>query len=90
MAHLAPPHRERYRELLGCRVIFGTPAHALVYGTGWLDSRLSLASPLVRTTTPPVREVAERVGFGDLPNFYRAFRRWTGTTPGTWRSRTGG
>lgn len=40
---------------------------------------------LLQTTTLSVADIAEKVGFDDLPNFYRAFRRWTGTTPGAYR-----
>lgn len=38
------------------------------------DDRLSLA------------EVGFLVGFADSSNFHRAFRRWTGATPNTFRS----
>lgn len=30
-------------------------------------------------------EIAARLGYSDAANFSRAFRRWTGTTPGAWR-----
>lgn len=40
---------------------------------------------LLNTTTLAVADIAQKVGFDDLPNFYRAFRRWTGTTPGAYR-----
>ncbi len=29
----------------------------------------------------PIKDVAYRLGYGDLSAFYRAFRRWTGVTP---------
>ena len=31
-------------------------------------------------------EIAARLGYSDAANFSRAFRRWTGTSPGTWRA----
>jgi AraC-like DNA-binding protein len=37
-----------------------------------------------------VEEVAERVGYSDVSNFTRAFRRWTGVTPATYRKAGGG
>jgi AraC-like DNA-binding protein len=32
-----------------------------------------------------IAEVADRLGYGDVRAFDRAFRRWTGTTPTAWR-----
>ena len=43
---------------------------------------------LLRTSDLPMHSIAEQVGFSDVGNFYRAFRRWTGTTPGEVRSST--
>ncbi|EMF00342.1 AraC family transcriptional regulator [Streptomyces mobaraensis NBRC 13819 = DSM 40847] len=33
----------------------------------------------------PTTELAARLGFSETTAFHRAFRRWTGTTPGTYR-----
>ncbi|MFI1255995.1 AraC family transcriptional regulator [Streptomyces netropsis] len=33
----------------------------------------------------PIAELAARLGFSEDTAFHRAFRRWTGTTPGTYR-----
>jgi len=33
------------------------------------------------------KEIAARLGYGNLNSFIRAFRRWTGVTPGQWRAR---
>ena len=42
---------------------------------GWLgESRLSVA------------EIAQRLGFADTRSFYKAFGKWSGTTPGHYRS----
>lgn len=34
----------------------------------------------------PIADVARNVGYTDLSPFYRAFQRWTGSTPAQWRS----
>ncbi|MNE85972.1 HTH-type transcriptional regulator VirS [compost metagenome] len=31
-------------------------------------------------------EVSSRVGFADTSSFYKAFRKWTGVSPGAYRS----
>jgi len=33
-----------------------------------------------------VGDIATRLGFEDASTFYRAFRKWTGSAPGAWRS----
>ncbi len=43
------------------------------------------ASRLIATGAIPVSQVAERLGYGSMAAFVRAFRRWTGTTPTAWR-----
>ncbi|MFD7031994.1 AraC family transcriptional regulator [Streptomyces sp. NPDC059917] len=35
----------------------------------------------------PIAELAARLGFSEDTAFHRAFRRWTGTTPGAYRAR---
>ncbi|MFZ5723436.1 MAG: AraC family transcriptional regulator [Pseudomonadota bacterium] len=32
-----------------------------------------------------IEQVADRLGYSDVANFTRAFRRWTGSTPSAWR-----
>ncbi|AXQ31534.1 AraC family transcriptional regulator [Solimonas sp. K1W22B-7] len=34
-----------------------------------------------------IEEIADRLGYSSSANFTRAFRKWTGTTPGAWRHR---
>jgi AraC-like DNA-binding protein len=36
-----------------------------------------------------IEQVAERVGYGDVSNFGRAFKRWTGLTPAAYRKSNG-
>ncbi|MGD3110739.1 AraC family transcriptional regulator [Streptomyces sp. YGL11-2] len=38
----------------------------------------------------PIAELAARIGFSEDTAFHRAFRRWTGTTPGAYRLRGDG
>ena len=37
-----------------------------------------------------LEDVAEALGYSDPSNFARAFRKWEGMAPGTWRRRGAG
>jgi AraC-like DNA-binding protein len=50
------------------------------------DVRREEALRLVSTTRSTLAEIARDLGYSDLANFLRAFRRWTGTTPGQVRA----
>ncbi len=51
-----------------------------------LDSeRREKAIFLLNSSRGSLEEIAERLGYSTLSNFGRAFHRWTGTTPGTYR-----
>jgi AraC-like DNA-binding protein len=50
------------------------------------DVRASVAIQFLSSTRLPIEEVAHRVGFADPSNFRKAFRRWTGATPRSYRS----
>ena len=58
----------------------GTSYKKLVSGV-----RKEKAIKLLKTTSLPIQQIALETGFNDLPNFYRAFKRWTGKTPGDYR-----
>lgn len=45
-----------------------------------------LAKRYLRESSLSVADVAERVGYSEPASFVRAFRRWTGTTPETFRA----
>ena len=47
-----------------------------------------LACALVEDPQQPLREIAARLGFGEVASFSRAFKRWTGHSPGSYRDRT--
>ena len=51
--------------------------------------RHELAARQLSDPGSSVWEVAFQLGFSDLSAFYRAFRRWTGTTPAEFRGRGG-
>ena len=51
-----------------------------------LDAALRVrAERLLAESSLDIVEVAARMGFNDPGNFGRAFRRWTGSGPGTFR-----
>ncbi len=59
-------------------------------GTSYKDLvskiRKGKAIELLRTTDRPIEQIALELGYNDLANFYRAFKSWTGHTPGSCRS----
>jgi len=59
---------------------FGLPPQA------WLSAlRLRVARHLLRTTSLPVSQVAQRTGYSEQSALTRALRRETGATPSAWR-----
>jgi len=48
--------------------------------------RERIAKAYLRNLAVPLEEVAERLGYGEQTSFGRAFKRWTGVTPQTYRS----
>jgi AraC-like DNA-binding protein len=63
----------------------GTSYSALLDG-----ARLERAEELLRSDRRSIDEIAESLGYSDVANFTRAFRRWTGTTPAAHRKRESG
>jgi AraC-like DNA-binding protein len=53
------------------------------------DIREKKAIELLKTTDYPVEQIATELGYSDLSNFYRAFKRWTGRNPGDYRKTAG-
>lgn len=47
----------------------------------------SKAMHLLQTTDLSMEQIAAELGYHDLANFYRAFKKWTGRTPGSYRRR---
>lgn len=50
-------------------------------------TRAEVAESYVRDHQLPLAEVAFLLGFSETSAFTRAFKRWTGSTPGAWRQR---
>jgi AraC-like DNA-binding protein len=48
-------------------------------------TRRDLAEALLATGVGSVTEIGQRVGFSETAAFSRAFRRWTGQSPASWR-----
>ena len=58
--------------------------------SGLLDAtRKSAALQAVTQTRRPLAEIAQTLGYAEPSVFHRAFRRWTGGTPGQWRDGAG-
>jgi AraC-like DNA-binding protein len=51
------------------------------------DVRRRQAEALLRDGHATIEHVATRLGYSEPSTFYRAFRRWRGTTPATFRAR---
>ena len=53
------------------------------------ETRRQKALLLLEDRSLPLAEIAVRLGYTELPNFTRAFRKWTGETPGAYRRKAG-
>ncbi|MEW6705993.1 MAG: AraC family transcriptional regulator [Pseudomonadota bacterium] len=51
------------------------------------EARRERAVDLLRRTQHPLKRVAQAVGFGSEKSFARAFKQWTGVSPGVFRQR---
>ena len=50
------------------------------------EVRKEIAIELLKTSTSPIEDIAEKVGYNDPSNFRKAFKRWTGNPPSYYRS----
>jgi AraC-like DNA-binding protein len=54
------------------------------------EERREAATLMLRSSDFSIEQVAERLGYSNVPNFSRAFRRWMGITPADYRTRPPG
>lgn len=59
--------------------------HGISFAALLHEVRRAQAERLLLRSDAPLAEVAEQVGYRDAATFVRAFRGWTGTTPGRFR-----
>jgi AraC-like DNA-binding protein len=50
------------------------------------ETRFEMARQLLQDTVMDVRQIALVLGYTHSGTFTRAFRRWSGVTPGQWRA----
>ena len=55
-----------------------------------MHARRELALQRIEQTDRSLADIAHDLGFADISPFYRAFQRWTGTTPAQWRGQRQG
>ena len=60
-------------------------AQGVTYSNVLEEQRREKALLLLRSPSLSLDEVAEQLGYSDTSNFRRAFRRWTGVSPATYR-----
>jgi AraC-like DNA-binding protein len=87
------PTREQAASALGisprtlARRMAAAEPQALDFSTLLDEARRDAALDAVAHSERPLAEIGQSLGFAEPSTFWRAFRRWTGTTPGTWRGR---
>jgi AraC-like DNA-binding protein len=64
-------------------------AHGTTFSALRDESRRQRALLLLADRRLSIGEIATRLGYTELPNFTRAFRKWTGMTPLAYRERDG-
>jgi AraC-like DNA-binding protein len=52
--------------------------------------RFTVAKEMLEDSRVAIPEIATALGYSDYVSFTRAFKRWTGNTPGAWRKRPPG
>jgi AraC-like DNA-binding protein len=70
------------RSMLAERFAHFVGVPPIQYLTQW---RMQLAASLLRTTNATLAEIADRVGYGSEAALSRAFKRWVGVAPASYR-----
>jgi AraC-like DNA-binding protein len=92
LAQQGAPHRVPMRQVAGWLGLSVRSLHRRLREEGQsyvpLASEVSakVAKHLLVDELQTIRETARYMGFHDVGSFHRAFRRWTGTTPGAFRN----
>jgi len=92
LAQQRAPHRVPMRQVAGWLGLSVRSLHRRLreeeqsYADLASDVSARVAKRLLGGELRSIRETAEAMGFHDVGSFHRAFRRWTGTTPGAFRS----
>jgi AraC-like DNA-binding protein len=60
--------------------------HGMTFHDLVSDVRRAEACRLLRHSVLTVEQIGAQLGYSDPGNFSRAFRRWTGSTPGAFRA----
>ena len=64
--------------------------HLAAEGTSFMklreETRYSIARQLLRGTSMPANQIADRLGYANASAFTRAFRQWSGVAPAQWRA----
>lgn len=69
-----------YKLRAGFPVVTGKP-----FAVFLLDTRMQKAQALLKQSNILVSDVARQCGYTNEASFYRAFKKWTGTTPDRYR-----
>jgi AraC family transcriptional regulator len=55
----------------------------------WLtEKRMQRAAQYLRFSDMAIFDIADEAGYGDMPAFSKAFKRWSGISPSDYRNRS--